>query len=74
MKKENEIKINRSKLSYVSCMMILTGDEDFEDYSDDDIDWIYYNTFSRRAFHLTRQGYIDLLYKRREEIKNQNNP
>jgi hypothetical protein len=60
---------NNSTLSYIDCCMILTSDRPFEDIENDDLDSIYFATFNRRAYHLTRQGYIDALYKKRQEFK-----
>ena len=60
---------NNSTLSYVDCCMRLTGDSPFEEMSNDDLDSIYAVAFKSWAYHLTRQGYIDFLNKRRNELK-----
>jgi hypothetical protein len=61
---------NNSTLSYIDCCMRLTGDRPFEDMENNDLDSIYFVAFKRWAYHLTRQGYIDSLYKIRQTLKN----
>jgi hypothetical protein len=68
---EKSLKIerrNNSTLSYIDCCMRLTGDQPFAEMSNDDLDSIYFVAFKRWAYHLTRQGYIDALNKRRIEL------
>jgi hypothetical protein len=60
---------NNSTLSYIDCCMRLTGDRPFEEMTDDDLDSIYAVAFGHWAYHLTRQGYIDALNKRRLDNK-----
>lgn len=60
---------NNSTLGVIDCMMRLTGDEPFESFSDDDLDSIYAVAFNRWAYHLTRDGYIKALYKKRKELQ-----
>lgn len=61
---------NNSQLSYIDCCMRLTDDSiSFESMTNDDLDSIYAVAFQRWAHHLTRQGYIDALNQRREELK-----
>jgi hypothetical protein len=60
---------NNSTLSTIDCYMILTDDRPFEEMTDDDLDSIYAVAFGRWAYHLTRQGYIDALNKRRLDNK-----
>jgi hypothetical protein len=59
---------NNSTLSEIDCCMRLTGDRPFEDMENDDLDSIYAVAFKRWAYHLTRQGYIDALNKKRVEL------
>ena len=63
---------NNSTLSYIDCCMRLTGDQLFENMSNDDLDSIYYVAFNRWAYHLTRDGYISALNKRRTELQLEN--
>lgn len=64
-------KRNNSTLSYADCCIRLTDESRaFEGMSDDDLDSIYTVAFSRWAYHLTRQGYIDALNKKRNELNN----
>jgi hypothetical protein len=63
-----ETKRNNSTLSYIDCCMRLTGPLPFEDMSNDDLDSIYAVAFEHWAYHLTRQGYIDKLNKKREDL------
>lgn len=60
---------NNSNLSAADCFLRL-GDENrcFEDMSDEDLDSIYACAMGHWAYHLTRQGYIDALYKKRESL------
>lgn len=61
---------NNSTLSYADCMLRLTDDSrPFEDMSDDDLDSIYFIAHNRWAYHLTRDGYIQSLYKKRNDFK-----
>jgi hypothetical protein len=61
---------NNSTLSYADCMLRLSDrSRSFHDMSDDDLDSIYACAFGRWAYHLTRQGYIDALEKKRETMK-----
>ena len=62
---------NNSKLTYDDCMIQLTGEQSFNTMLDDDLDSIYACAFNRWAYHLTRQGYIDSLNKRRLELLNE---
>lgn len=71
MKKDKTIanqRRNNSTLSYVDCCMRLTGDRSFYGMSNDDLDSIYFIAFGNWAWHMTRQGFIDALSKRREEL------
>ena len=62
-------KRNDSTLSYADCMLRLADESRaFEDMSNDDLDSIYYCAYGQWAHHLTRQGYIDMLYKKRREL------
>jgi hypothetical protein len=67
---ETNKRMNNSTLSEIDCCMRLTGDRPFEDMSNDDLDSIYAVAFKRWAYHLTRQGYIDALNKKRAELQN----
>lgn len=61
---------NSSTLSYADCMLRLSDrSRSFHDMSDDDLDIIYACAFGRWVFHLTRQGYIDALEKKRETME-----
>jgi hypothetical protein len=40
----------------------------FSEMSNDDLDSIYAIAFGHWAYHLTRQGYIDALNKKRSEL------
>ena len=66
-------KENNSKLSYIDCMMRLTGNVPFERMSDDDLDTIYYCAFGQKSYHMSRDGYIEKLTEKREAIRNNNN-
>jgi hypothetical protein len=68
MEAKEEKKRNNSTLSYIDCCMRLTGDQPFSEMSNDDLDSIYAVAFKHWAYHLTRQGYIDALNKRRIEL------
>jgi hypothetical protein len=59
---------NNSTLSYVDCCMRLTGDRSFYEMSNDDLDSIYFVAYNRWAWHMTRQGLIDALIKRKDEL------
>ena len=56
-----EQKRNSSTLSYADCCMILQSTKAFEGFSNDDLDSLYFVAFSRWAYHLTREGYINAL-------------
>jgi hypothetical protein len=64
---------NNSTLGYIDCCMRLTGNLPFDEMSNDDLDSIYFVAFERWAWHLTRQGYIDALDKRRTELLENSN-
>lgn len=65
---------NKSTLSPADCYNRLANENySFELMSDDDLDSIYYIAYERWAYHLTRQGYIDALYKKRSELQNRMN-
>lgn len=74
---DNELKFdingkrrNQSDLSYIDCCMRLTDDsKSFEEMSNDDLDSIYAVALGHWAYHLTRQGYIDALNKKRVELR-----
>lgn len=60
---------NNSDLSPADCWNRLKNERyRFEEMSDDDLDSIYAIAFSRWAYHLTRQAYIDALYRKRADI------
>lgn len=62
-------KRNNSKLSFADCSNRLINEKySFEEMSNDDLDSIYYIAFDRWAYHLTRQAYIDALYRKRNEL------
>jgi len=80
MKTENEIfrtenpavgeKMNNSNLAAADCWNRLANEDyAFEGMSTDDLDSIYRVAFDRWAYHLTRQGYIKMLYQKRSELK-----
>jgi hypothetical protein len=60
---------NNSTLSTIDCYIRLTGDTLFEEMTDDDLDSIYTVAFGHWAYHLSRQGYINALNKRRLDKK-----
>jgi hypothetical protein len=61
---------NNSDLSPADCWNRLTNERyKFEEMSDDDLDSIYAIAFSGWAYHLTRQAYIDALYRERSDIE-----
>lgn len=62
-------KRNNSTLSWADCANRLGNDRyAFEDMSNDDLDSIYRFAFDRWAWHLTREGYIEALNKKRAEL------
>ncbi len=63
-------KRNNSTLTYVDCCMRLTGDSPFEEMSIDDLDSIYFVAFRHWAHHMSKEGYINMLNKRRLELLN----
>lgn len=65
----NMEKRNNSELSYIDCMIRLTDESrDFEDMTTDDLDSIYFCAFGRWAYHMTRDGYINALKNKRNEL------
>ncbi len=65
-------RMNNSTLAYVDCMIRLADNSRaFEGMSTDDLDSIYRVAFGRWAYHMSRDGYIHYLNKKRAEI-NQN--
>jgi len=63
-------KRNNSTLAYIDCIMRLTGDQSFHEMSNDDLDSIYFSAFGHWAHHMTRQGFINALNKRKKELAN----
>ncbi len=62
---------NKSRLSHVDCLLVLTNKNvSFEEMLEDDLDLIYRVAFDLWAYHLPRQAYIDALNK--ERIKRNN--
>ncbi|MCK9430061.1 MAG: hypothetical protein M0R17_08665 [Candidatus Omnitrophica bacterium] len=59
---------NYSNLSHEDCMMKLTSDIPLETMTIDDLDEIYVNVFGRYAYHMSREGYIKALYKKRLKL------
>lgn len=62
-------KRNNSNLSYIDCMMRLTGNVPFERMTNDDLDSIYACAFGQYAYHMSRDGFIESLNKKREQLK-----
>lgn len=63
-----EEKRNNSTLSYIDCCMRLTGEISFETMIDDDLDSIYFVAFERWAYHMSREGFIISLNKKRATL------
>lgn len=62
---------NNSTLSYIDCCIRLTDENRaFEGMSNDDLDSIYAVAFGRWAYHMTREGYINALNNKRNELNN----
>lgn len=62
------IGMNKSQLTEEQCLCILINwNVDFETLNNDDLDSLYKVATKNWAYHLTRQGYIDRLYKFRLE-------
>ena len=60
--------MNKSELTEAQCLGILINwNVAFESLNNDDLDSLYKVATKRWAYHLTRQGYIDSLYKFRLE-------
>ena len=56
--------MNKSNLTEEQCLNILINwNVAFESLNNDDLDSLYKVTTKHWAYHLTRQGYIDRLYK-----------
>ena len=62
-----------NNMSYVDCIMKLTSDEPLNQMSNDMLDAIYEAVFSHKAYHMSREGYILALTKKREEFENWKN-
>lgn len=61
---------NNSTLSYADCANRLINENyAFEDMCNDDLDLIYFIAYNRWAYHLTREAYIQSLYKKRNDFK-----
>ena len=60
--------MNKSELTKEQCLGILINwNVAFESLNNDDLDSLYKVATKHWAYHLTRQGYIDRLYKFRLE-------
>lgn len=60
--------MNESQLTEEQCLGVLINwNIAFESLSNDDLDSLYKVATKHWAYHLTRQGYIDRLYKFRLE-------
>jgi hypothetical protein len=56
-------------LTYPEAAKIIASEEPFDNYSTDDLDYMYYVATNQWAFHKTREAYILNLEKKRKEIK-----
>lgn len=65
---KTEKRRNNSTLSYIDCMMRLTVTTPFEEMTNDDLDSIYASAFGRWAYHMSREGFIISLNKKRATL------
>lgn len=60
---------NKVWMSYVEAMIFLKKEEKrFEDLLDEDLDVMYFHVFQRKAYHMSREGFINSLTTERNRI------
>jgi hypothetical protein len=57
--------IEKVWFSYMDAILILQSDRPFEDFTDDELDVLYFHVFQRKAYHMSRAGYLNYLNQKR---------